>query len=173
MTAPLPIRAERLTRAAFAPFGDVIETEGAQERLINGGTTIRYHDLARVDVATEEGHPLVSIFRGQPFALPVAIRMMERHPLGSQAFIPLQTAPFLVVVAPDENGRPGAPTAFLVDDGRGVNYARNVWHHPLLSLDAVSDFVVVDRGGAQPNLEEAIYDQAYLVESGPDPVAVL
>ncbi|MBB4003306.1 ureidoglycolate lyase [Aurantimonas endophytica] len=161
--SPLPIRVQTLTRAGFAPFGDVIETDGAEQRLINGGTTTRYHDLARVDVAAEGGRPLISIFRGQPFALPVAITMMERHPLGSQAFVPLQKMPFLVVVAPDEGGRPGAPLAFLVEDGRGVNYARNVWHHPLLALDAVSDFLVVDRGGAQANLEEASYPHPYVV----------
>ena len=164
--SPLPIRAERLTRAAFAPFGGVIETDGAEERLINGGTTIRYHDLAMVDVADDDGRPLISIFRGQPFALPVQITMMERHPLGSQAFVPLQKAPFLVVVAPDEDGRPGAPLAFLVEDGRGVNYARNAWHHPLLALDTVSDFLVVDRGGVQPNLEEAAYERPYVVIAG-------
>nr|WP_203566038.1 ureidoglycolate lyase [Aurantimonas aggregata] len=159
----MPIRVQALTRAAFAPFGDVIETEGAEERLINGGTTTRYHDLARVDVTAEAGRPLISIFRGQPFALPVAIAMMERHPLGSQAFVPLQKTPFLVVVAEDEDGRPGAPLAFLVEDGRGVNYARNVWHHPLLALDTVSDFLVVDRGGVQANLEEAGYPRPYAV----------
>ncbi|UIJ72307.1 ureidoglycolate lyase [Aurantimonas sp. HBX-1] len=165
MTAEPPaiVRAQRLTRTAFAPFGDVIETEGAEQRLINGGTTTRFHDLARVDVAVEDGRPLISIFRGQPFALPVEIRMMERHPFGSQAFVPLQKTPFLVVVAPDEDGRPGTPLAFLVDDGRGVNYARNVWHHPLLSLERVGDFLVVDRGGAQSNLEEANYPRPYAV----------
>ena len=164
--SPLSIRAERLTRAAFAPFGEVIETDGDEERLINGGTTTRYHDLARVDVTAEDGRPLISIFRGQPFALPVHITMMERHPLGSQAFLPIQKSPFLVVVAPDVEGRPGAPLAFRVEDGRGVNYARNVWHHPLLALDAVSDFLVVDRGGAQPNLEEAAYERPYVVIAG-------
>jgi ureidoglycolate lyase len=161
---PSPIRLRPLIRDAFAPFGDVIDTVGAEQRLINGGTTTRYHDLAYVDVAAEDGRPLVSIFRGQPFALPVTITMMERHPLGSQAFVPLQRALFLVVVAPDESGRPGPPLVFLAADGQGVNYARNVWHHPLISLGAVSDFLVVDRGGPQPNLEEASYDRPYRVE---------
>ena len=76
------VRTRPLTKSAFAPFGDVIETDGAEERLINAGTTTRYHDLAQVDVAAGGGRPLISIFRGQAFAFPVEIRMMERHPLG-------------------------------------------------------------------------------------------
>ena len=151
------IAAQPLGKAAFAGFGDVIETTGAERRLINAGTTTRFHDLAAIDVADQDGRPLLSLFRGQPFAFPVEITMMERHPLGSQAFFPLAGRPFLVVVAPDEAGRPGTPQAFLAAGDQGVNYAKNVWHHPLLALDAVSDFLVVDRGGAGDNLQEFSY----------------
>jgi len=146
-----------LSKAAFADFGDVIETKDAEQRLINEGTTTRFHDLADIDVADQDGRPLINIFRGQPFAFPVKIAMMERHPLGSQAFYPLQNRPFLVVVAPDEDGRPGPPLAFLATGDQGVNYAKNVWHHPLLALAAVSNFLVVDRGGASENLQEFSY----------------
>lgn len=147
------IRAAPLTAAAFAPFGDVIET-GADPVMINNGTTERHHDLAQVDLLGQGAHTLINIFRGQPFSPPVEIRMMERHPLGSQAFMPLSDRPYLVVVAPDENGAPGQPVAFLAEK-TGVNYRANVWHHPLISLEAVSDFLVVDRGGDGLNLEEA------------------
>ncbi len=153
----IPIRIEPLTKAAFAPFGDVIETEGAELRLINGGSTERFHDLMTIDVSTEGGKPIVSVFRGQPFALPVPIRMVERHPLGSQAFIPMGKFPFLIVVAEDDNGTPKAPRAFLAIGGQGVNYGRNVWHHPLLSLETVCDFVVIDRSGPGSNLQEYFY----------------
>jgi ureidoglycolate lyase len=148
---------EPLTKAAFAPFGNVIETEGAELRLINGGTTERFHDLMNIDVAAEGGKPIGSIFRGQPFAWPVSIRMVERHPLGSQSFIPMGRFPFLVVVAGDDGGKPKPPRAFLATDGQGVNYARNVWHHPLLSLGTVSDFIVIDRSGPGDNLQEHFY----------------
>jgi ureidoglycolate lyase len=149
-----------LNKAVFADFGDVIETKDAEQRLINEGTTTRFHDLAAIDVADEDGRPLISIFRGQPFAFPVKITMMERHPLGSQAFFPLQNRSFLVVVAPDEDDRPGRPQAFLAAGDQGVNYAKNIWHHPLLALDAVGDFLVLDRGGAGANLEEFSYPGA-------------
>lgn len=153
-----------LTSAAFEPFGDVIEADNAREiRLINGGTTTRFHDVAKVDVGREDGHALISIFRGKPFDLPLDIRMMERHPLGSQAFVPLSDRPFLAIVAPDENGRPGDPIAFLIDDRVGVSYARGVWHHPLIALGDVSDFLVVDRGGAGKNLEEAFYPAPFTI----------
>ena len=154
-----------LTKAAFAPFGDVIETEGAEMRLINGGTTKRYHDLANVDVTGEGARVLVNIFRSQVFAPPVDITMLERHPLGSQAFMPLQNRLFLVVVAEDDGGKPGMPVAFLCKGNQGVNYARNAWHHPLISLEETSDFLVVDRGGQGNNLEEHFWrDRVYRIE---------
>ncbi|RCW79320.1 ureidoglycolate lyase [Phyllobacterium bourgognense] len=154
-----------LTKPAFARFGDVIETEGAELRLINDGTTERYHDLANVDVTGEGARVLVNIFRGKPFALPVDISMLERHPLGTQAFMPLQNRPFLAVVAEDDGGKPGIPVTFLCQGSQGVNYARNAWHHPLISLEETSDFLVVDRGGEGNNLEEFFFeDVVYRIE---------
>ena len=157
-TVPLSVRA--LSKEAFAPFGDVVETEGAELRMINQGSTERFHDLATIDVSDGGGSAIVSLFRGQPFAPPITISMMERHPLGSQLFFPVSQRPFLAVVAPDANGLPGEPVAFLCPPGTGVNYAKNTWHHPLLSLEAVSDFIVVDREGPGDNLEERIYGNA-------------
>jgi ureidoglycolate lyase len=149
------LQIERLTRVAFAPFGDVIELDGARHFAINGGTTERYHDLASVDVTEQGGRALINLFRAQPRALPVEITMMERHPLGSQAFVPLrEEGRYLVVVAPAGEFDPTQMRAFWTDTWQGVNYAKGVWHHPLLALDQVSDFMVVDRGGAQPNCDE-------------------
>ncbi|MCC8393981.1 ureidoglycolate lyase [Paraburkholderia sp. MMS20-SJTR3] len=148
------LQVERLTRAAFAPFGEVIELDGARHFPINGGTTERFHDLARVDVTDGGGRTLINLFRAQPRALPVEIALMERHPLGSQAFIPLQAGRYLVVVAPAGEFDPAHMRAFWTDAWQGVNYAKGVWHHPLLALDRVSDFVVVDRGGEGPNCDE-------------------
>src|SRR5690606_33121423 len=151
---------EPLTKEAFAPFGDVIETEGAELRLINNGTTERYHDLARVEAAGSEARVLVNIFRGQSFEAPIDIVMMERHPFGSQAFIPLNGRPFLVVVAEDAGGKPARPRVFLARGDQGVNYLRNAWHHPLLALEQKSDFLVVDRAGKEDNLQEFFFSDA-------------
>src|SRR6202000_345454 len=96
----------------------------------------------------------INLFRAQPQALPVDITMMERHPLGSQAFVPLQAGRHLVVCAPAAEFDPACMRAFCTDAWQGVNYAKGVWHHPLLALDRVSDFVVIDRGGEQPNCDE-------------------
>ena len=145
---------EPLTREAFAPFGDVIELEGARHFPINGGTTERFHDLAAIDVNEAGGRPIVSVFRAQPRAWPVEIAMMERHPLGSQAFVPLGDAGYAVVVAPAGEFDPAGLRAFWAGRGQGVNYAKGVWHHPLLAFGRVSDFVVIDRGGTQPNCDE-------------------
>ncbi|SAL62987.1 ureidoglycolate hydrolase [Caballeronia peredens] len=145
---------EPLTRAAFQPFGDVIELDGAKQIPINLGTTIRFHDLCNVDVTQQGGHTLVNLFRGQPRALPFEIKMMERHPLGSQAFVPLDDRPYLVVVAPAGNLDESKIRAFVTSGWQGVNYAKGVWHHPLLALGKMSDFIVVDRGGEGHNLNE-------------------
>ncbi|BCZ77599.1 ureidoglycolate lyase [Paraburkholderia terrae] len=164
---------EPLTREAFAPFGDVIELEGAKQIPINLGTTIRYHDLAKVDVTDEGGRTLVNLFRGQARALPFEITMMERHPLGSQAFIPLNDKPYLVVVAPAGELDESKIRAFVTSGWQGVNYAKGVWHHPLLALGEVSDFIVVDRGGDGHNLnEQNLRESQWLTEEAMNAVVV-
>ncbi|MBD8686749.1 MULTISPECIES: ureidoglycolate lyase [unclassified Rhizobium] len=152
-----------LTKAAFAPFGDVIETDSATVRLINGGNTERHHALAAADVTGEGARVVLNIFRGKPRQFPYAVDMMERHPLGSQSFTPLSGNPFLVVVAQDDEGRPGKPHVFLARASQGVNYHRNVWHHPLMTLGSTSDFLVVDRDGPGNNLEESFFDRPYFI----------
>ncbi|WP_347262563.1 ureidoglycolate lyase [Rudaea sp.] len=146
---------EPLTREAFAPFGDVIEASDAARHFpINGGTTERYHDLANIEVDAA-GRAIVSIFRAQPRALPFAIAMLERHPLGSQAFMPLNRRPYLVAVAArGETFADADVRVFLARGDQGVNYAAGVWHHPLLALGEAGDFLVVDRAGPGANCDE-------------------
>src|SRR5262249_43251900 len=110
--------AARLTAEAFAPFGDVIETRGAP-RDINEGFTQRFHDLAPLDVTSNKGHAIVSIFRTKPLALPLTLRTMENHPLGSQAFVPLSGRPFLIVVAPPGPFDANALQAFFATPQQG------------------------------------------------------
>ncbi|WP_438752581.1 ureidoglycolate lyase [Pararhizobium sp. O133] len=154
---------EPLTQAAFAPFGTVIGAEPASMRLINGGTTERFHALGAADVVGDGARVIINIFRGQPRRFPYTLDMMERHPLGSQSFSPIGGGSWLAIVAPDEGGKPGLPRVFLATGAEGVNYGRNVWHHPLMSLDAVSDFLVVDRDGPGNNLEEVFYDEPFVI----------
>ena len=154
---------EPLTATAFAPFGTVLDIGAAEKRLINGGTTERFHALAMADTETESGRTILSLFRGQPRAFPYAVDMMERHPLGSQAFFPVTPRMWIAVVAPDAGGRPGRPRAFAVPGDVGVQYARNVWHHPLIAVGAPSDFLVMDREGGGANLEEVDYDAPYVI----------
>jgi ureidoglycolate lyase len=143
---------EPLTAQAFAPFGEVIETASAKQvYAINEGTAQRFHDLAQIDVG-EGGRTLVSVFRAQPRKLPFAVRMLERHPLGTQTFVPLDPSlRYLVVVGESPEA---TPRAFFVDQGRGINLRRGAWHHPLIALDQISDFLVIDRGGAGHNCDE-------------------
>ena len=159
--ARLEIAVSPLTREAFAPFGDVVEVEGSEAFAINDGFATRHHDLARVDVLEAGGRPLINIIRARPWPQPLQIRMMERHPLSSQAFVPLAPRPFLVVVAPPgEAPDPAALHAFLTNGAQGVNYRRGVWHHPLLALEQETDFLVVDRGANDRNCDEFRFDEA-------------
>ncbi|REG81813.1 ureidoglycolate lyase [Marinomonas pollencensis] len=158
---------EPLTAKAFAPFGDVIEAnEAARSFLINGGTTERFHDLAVVTAEAEgqAGHEAarvgISVFRGQARTFPLTIGMLERHPKGSQAFMPLQDQAYFVVVAPQgENDKPdlGGLRLFYASSKQGVNYHQGTWHHPLLALSDNADFLVVDRIGGGPNCDEFFF----------------
>jgi ureidoglycolate lyase len=156
------ITARPLTHGAFGPFGDVIDATGARTRYpINGGKAERYHALAMAEATGVDAHVLISIVRGTPYDFPLSLAMVERHPFGSQAFVPLSPRPFLVVVCHDQRGVPGEPHAFLTHAGQGVNYRRNVWHGVLTPIGEDQDFLVVDRGGAGVNLEEHFFDQPY------------
>ncbi|HVJ40644.1 MAG TPA: ureidoglycolate lyase [Dongiaceae bacterium] len=152
------LKPEPLTKAAFAPFGEVIEVDGAHHYGINQGFAERYHALARIDTASEDGTPIISVFIGEPRPLPLEIELMERHPLSSQAFYPLQERDWLVVVAEGAEA-PQSLRAFRASGRQGVSYARNVWHHPLLVLDPASRFLIVDRKGPGENLEEHWFDE--------------
>ncbi len=154
-----------LTQEAFAPFGTVIEADPASMRYINGGTTERYHALAEAEAVGEDARVIINLFRGTPRAFPYAVDMMERHPFGSQSFSPLDDRPWLVVVSEDEGGKPSKPKVFRAGGRQGVNYRRNVWHHPLIAVGAVSDFLVVDRLGGGVNLEEFFLEEPFIIEA--------
>lgn len=144
-----------LTAEAFAPFGDVVVAGSSEPIMINQGTTERFHALAEVELGKAEDKAILSIFRAQPRQLPMAITMMERHPQGSQSFQPLSGEPYLVLVAePVEELEAKHLHLFLAGPEQGINYHRNTWHHPVLALNKVSDFLVVDRQGAGNNCEE-------------------
>ena len=160
------ITAAPLTAEAFRPFGDVIAPDGAPDMMINGGRCERFHDLAQLSF--EGGRAGISIFRSDASPLPYVLELMERHPVGSQAFLPMSASPYLVVVATDDAGKPGALHAFLAGPGQGVNYRAGTWHAPLIALEAAQPFAVVDRIGDRfsdgGNLEEF---------SLPEPVTVV
>ena len=162
-TSDRVIAAAPLTASAFAPFGEVIEAGPKPSFQINQGMCDRFHDLARVEVADKAGRPGISLGHGRPYALPLTLTMVERHPLGSQAFIPLGPDPFLVVVAPDEGGTPGRPLAFMTSPGQGVNYRRGTWHGVLTPLGRPATFLIVDRIGDGTNLAEHFYDEPWTI----------
>ena len=154
-----------LTAEAFAPYGEVIEARGLPNLVVNGGRCGRYHDLAELDFGG--GRAAVSVFVSRCRLLPLTLETMERHTLGSQAFLPLSGDPFLVVAAPDAGGAPDRPAAFLTAPGQGVNYRRGVWHGVLTPLRRAARFAVIDRVGESGNLEEHRFDTPWLVRQSP------
>jgi ureidoglycolate lyase len=156
------IPTEPLTAAAFAPFGDVLDATG-DFRLINAGLCQRHHDRARIDVAPEvraENRPGISIFKAEPRSLPYSFDLIERHPEGSQAFIPMSEHSFLVIVSA---GPDSMPRAFLTNGAQGINLHRGTWHGVLAPLHAPGLFAVVDRIGPRANLEEYRYPEPFTV----------
>ena len=156
------IRLKPLTEKAFAEFGDVLAAKAKPDQIINQGMCGRHHDLAKLAFA-EGGKAGISLFDATPRALPYTLDMMERHPKGSQAFVPMHDASFLVIVAADEDGQPGLPQAFLTAPHTGINIYKNIWHGVLTPLSAPGLFAVIDRIGNDTNLEEHWFDEAYTV----------
>ena len=153
MTMPREIVAEPLTREAFARFGEVIDTQGTESFPINQGRTERFHALAGVELLGDDPRAILSVFRGQPLE-PLVITLMERHPLGSQAFVPINNHPFLAVVAPPGDFDESAIRVFLARGNQGLSYRAGTWHAPLLPLEADADYLVVDRQGPGDNCDE-------------------
>jgi ureidoglycolate lyase len=156
-----------LTKSAFAPFGDVVELEGAKVIPINQGFATRVNGLAAIDVAIAGGSVNVSLFAAKARPKPIAIELMERHPLGSQLFYPLQDTRWLIVVCGDPHD-PATYRAFAASGRQGVNYARNAWHHPLLVHADDERFIVVDRSGPGNNLEEVWLEPSRVLQLGLD-----
>lgn len=151
----LELKAEPLTPAAFERFGDVIDSRVADSFPINGGRTQRYHDLAKVETLGDEARTLISIFVSQPVELPLKLSFLERHPQGSQAFMPLHGERFLIVVAPPGDAiDPADVRAFVTDGRQGVNYRAGTWHAIQSVLEREGEFLVIDRGGAGNNCDE-------------------
>lgn len=176
MSSPSPspgatLFARPLTSQAFARYGEVIDISGLSAQDINAGTAQRFD--TRVAIDARDGEPAISIFVGQPHTFPVGLVELERHPLGSQLFMPLDRRPYLVVVAGNaSHGEPAEPEAFLASGDQGVNYPAGLWHHPLLALEQTSRFLVVDRRGDGANLDILPLKQQLQVvaKDGPPPV---
>ena len=162
----ITLKAEPLTRERFLPFGDVIETSRYSSDAMNAARFERFDDLCSVDLIND-GKIAVSIARCRtPTALPLRLDMVERHPLGSQAFIPLSPCKMVIVVAPPEEGVDANELRAFVSNGRqGINYRRGTWHMPLISFEEGQEYLIIDRGGVEPNCEEHTLAEAIVLEA--------
>lgn len=162
MTQQIPI--QPITATAFAPFGDVLNCAGEPDKIINQGKCGRYHDRAILDFS--DGRAGISLFKAELRALPLILDLMERHPEGSQCFVPMSHDAFLVIVAQDAGNAPGTPLAFRTEPGQAINFHRNTWHGVLTPLTGTGLFTVIDRIGAGDNLQEHWLDTPYEVIDG-------
>ncbi len=156
------LKLEPLTAEAFAPFGDLLDASGPPDKIINQGLCGRHHDRATLDFT--DGRAGISIFNAQPRSFPITLDLVERHPEGSQAFIPMDLHPFVVVVAPNKAGKPSIPRAFLTSPGQGINFHKGTWHGVLTPIHAPGLFAVIDRIGEGANLEEHWFATGFLIE---------
>ena len=163
----ITLRPQPLTRERFAPYGDVIESAAVDKAAMNASRFERFDDLCGVDIGGD-GRVAVSIARCRvATALPYRIDMVERHPLGSQAFVPLSRAKMIVVVAPPEASVETADLRAFATNGRqGINYRRGTWHMPLIAFEAGQEFLVIDRAAGEPNCDEHVLDEPVLLEEG-------
>jgi len=159
---------EPLTREAFAPFGDVIEIRGARHFPINRGAIERYHDLAALDIDAD-GRAIVSIMAcNRASHLPYRVEVIERHPVGSQAFVPMDPVRMIVaVIEPGDDPDPRKLRAFVSDGRQGVNYRAGVWHMPLIAEREGQQYLIVDRAGPGANCDEIeLAETVILQETG-------
>lgn len=157
------LKPEPLTHEAFRPYGDVIELAGVEPITINSGNCQRFSNLAALDI-DQSGKTGISLFDAKAYSNPVTLSYVERHPLGSQAFLPTSSDPYLVVVAEDSNAQAQNPRVFITDGCQGVNYYRNTWHGVLTPITRQSRFFVVDYIGSQHNLEEYEFETPFLID---------
>ena len=151
----MELKIHPLTAADFAPFGEVIELDGAKNFPINDGLTTRFHDLCTIDTCDQGGKTIVNVFRTSPLSLPHRVEKMERHPLGSQAFLPTDKLPFLVLVGKAKPElSPEDLMLFITNGEQGINLHKNTWHHFQIGTQGQRDFIVIDRGGNGNNLQE-------------------
>ena len=151
--APFGLDLAPLDPEAFAPFGEVVQMPAGGGRPINRGTAIAVADAVALDLVRAGGRPSLQLLRARPVALPARLGPLERHLLSSQTFLPLGEARFAVVVAPADAAGPGDLRAFLTDGQQGVHYAAGTWHHPLIALGRISDFVVIGRAADAEDCE--------------------
>ena len=141
------LKIEKLSTESFLPFGDIINKKSSSKQLsINQGTTVRHHNISELKLTDQNGKPAISIFSGSPRDIPIQIKIMEKHPIASQSFLPIQNHDWLVVVSKEKNDLPDLDTlrCFKVDGNLGITYKANVWHHPLL-VKKKQDFWIIDR----------------------------
>jgi len=162
----ISLKAELLTRERFAPYGDVIETSREPSDAMNEARFERFDDLCRIDLVND-GKVAVSIARCRtPTSLPLRLDMVERHPLGSQAFVPLSRCKMLIVVAPPEESVDASALCAFVSNGRqGINYHRGTWHMPLIAFEAGQEYLIIDRGGKEPNCDMHTLDEPIFLEA--------
>ena len=159
----ITIKPTKITRKNFSKFGELINTKNKKPISINNGYARRFHDLGKINTSSNKGNPIISIFSAKKRNFPMKINMMEKHPLGSQAFIPMKETSFIVFVAPrGKEPDVNKIKSFIVPKQTGINYKPGIWHFPLISNKNMN-FLVIDRKGSGSNLKIENFDKDQVV----------
>ena len=146
------IKPVKISRSNFSSYGDLISTDDISPININEGYAKRFDNLANLDTSKDSGKTIVSIFSALKRTFPMKIHMMEKHPLSTQAFIPMKETTFLAFVAPSgESPEIDKIQSFIIPPKMGINYKPGIWHFPLISTENIN-FLVIDRKGSGDNL---------------------
>jgi ureidoglycolate lyase len=127
------LRLEPLTAAGFSPFGDVIDPPAIGARV---GL------LESLFSSSDARTPRLSFNHAVSWTLPLRATEMERHNHSSQCFVPMDVERWVLLVAPNVNGKPDAMAlrGFVARGDQAVNYHVGTWHHPLRALDRPGRF---------------------------------
>ena len=155
------LKLNQLNKDQFQPFGDIIDKNQEIPFEINNGNCLRYNNLAKLSFT--DGKAGISLFESKTITFPYSFNFMEKHPLGSQSFIPVFGCRFIVIVAKEINGKPSEPLAFITNHGQGINYHKNIWHGVLAPVEEKATFAIVDWIGKGNNLETYTFNDEFQI----------
>ena len=140
MTESIIVQAEPISAEAFAPYGQVVTAQAANP----DGRDVSLTEVEGVDLSGGPAIIRALTFRWRKFSF----THLEQHSSFTQAFLPADGKPALVVVATpiDEAGSDpdlGTLKAFILDGAQGILLNKGTWHFAPFPLVALATYTMV------------------------------